>query len=118
MDKLKALLHIDELEKWQLILANSRNLIADVGLGHLVLEIVVNAAAVQIFSLKEQEKKELLKQIEELAKQNVTIVVCRNALKANSISESSLPDFLTVVPAGISRIVRKQAEENYSYVKP
>jgi len=28
-----------------------------------------------------------------------------------------LPDFITVVPAGITRIISKQAE-GYSYVKP
>jgi intracellular sulfur oxidation DsrE/DsrF family protein len=117
MDKLKAILHIDELEKWRLILANTRNLIEDVGLDHLVLEIVVNAAAVQIFSFADQDVKALLKQMEQLSKQDVTIAVCRNALKANSICESSLPAFITVVPAGISRIIMKQTE-GYSYVKP
>lgn len=49
MKKLKALLHIDEPDKWRLTLANAKDLIEDVGLDKLVLEIVVNAGAVQIF---------------------------------------------------------------------
>lgn len=121
MEKLKALLHVDELAKWRITLANTKNLIQDVGLEQVMVEIVANGAAVQIFALKEEkldkERLELLEQMKELSKHNVVIVACRNALKANSINEELLPDFVTVVPAGITRIIIRQAE-NYAYVKP
>jgi len=40
MDKLKALLHVDELDKWRLTLANTKNLIEDIGLENLVFPIL------------------------------------------------------------------------------
>lgn len=117
MEKLKALLHIDEPGKWRLTLANVKNLIEDMGLENVVLEIVVNATAVQIFDSMDKDVESLLKQMKELSKNNVKIIVCRNALRANIIHEELLPNFVTVVPAGITRIVTKQME-GYSYVKP
>jgi len=121
MGKLKVLLHIDEPSKWRLTLTNTRNLIEDVGLAHVVLEIVANAAAVQIFDFTNKDidldQSDLLKQMKELSNINIKIVACRNALKVNSIPEELIPDFVTVVPAGITRIVTKQME-GYSYVKP
>jgi len=119
--KLQALLHIDEPGKWRLTLANAKNFIDDVGLDRVALEIVANGPAVQIFDAVEndadQEIRVLLKQMQELANNNVTIIACRNALKANSISEDLLPGFITVVPAGITRIITKQ-RDGYSYVRP
>ena len=117
MEKFKAVLHIDELDKWRLTLTNAKNLIEDVGLENIVLEIVANAAAVQIFDSIDKDREELSKRMKELSNNNVKIIACRNALRANAIHEELLPDFVTVVPAGITRIVTKQTE-GYSYVKP
>lgn len=121
MKKLKVLLHIDEPSKWRLTLTNAKNLIEDVGLEIVVLEIVVNATAVQIFNSRDTEfdkdKRDLLNQMKKLSNNNVEIIACRNALRANTILEELLPEFVTVVPAGITRIVTKQME-GYSYVKP
>jgi len=121
MEKLKALLHIDEPGKWRLTLTNTKNFIEDVGLEHVVVEIVANATAVQLFDSvgqnSDQDRIGLLKQMKELSDNHVTFIACRNALRANSINEGLLPDFVTVVPAGITRIISKQAE-GYSYVKP
>jgi len=55
--------------------------------------------------------------MEKLSKVGVKFVACRNALKGQLVDEESLPDFVTVVPAGITEIVRKQAE-GYAYIKP
>ncbi len=121
MEKLKALFHVDERMKWRLTLANTKNFIQDVGVEHVIVEIVANAAAVQLFDSNEEDidkdSHELLQQMKELSNQNVMIIACRNALKANSIHEELLPDFITVVPAGITRIISRQTE-GYSYVKP
>jgi len=121
LEKLKALLHIDESGKWRLTLANTKNFLEDVGLEHVVVEIVANATAVQIFDSTyeniDPDRQALLTQMKELSNHNVTIIACRNALKANSINEELVPDFVTVVPAGITRIIIKQTE-GYSYIKP
>jgi len=120
MEKLKAIFHVDEAIKWRLTLGNVKNFIQDVGSEAVLVEIVANAAAVQLFALEAQATKEnveLLQQMQELSSQKVTIIACRNALKANSIREEVLPAFITLVPAGVTRIIRRQAE-GYAYVKP
>ena len=121
MEKIKAVLHVDEPGKWRLTLANTKNLIDDVGLDNIIVEVVANATAVQIFDSINKNNDlnmgDLLKQMKELSSNNVTIIACRNALKANSINEGLLPNFVTVVPAGITRIIIKQTE-GYSYIKP
>lgn len=116
MDKMKVVLHVDELEKWQLALGNTQNLIKDVGVNNLVIEIVANAAAVKIFSEATVEAA-LFQQMAELTKVGVQISVCQNALRANAIQEKLLPPFITIIPAGITRIVKQQAA-GYAYVKP
>ena len=66
MKKLKALLHIDEIAKWPITLANTKNFITDVGLEHVIVEIVANGAAVRIFDSNDenmdQDTQNLLKQ--------------------------------------------------------
>lgn len=114
---LKAVLHVDEPIKWQLTLANTENLIADVGLENVTLEIIANAAAVKIFGSTESEAARVIEKMKALSNHNVKIIACRNALRANAISEDTLPSYITVVPAGITRIIKKQSE-GYSYVKP
>ncbi len=121
MEKLKVLLHIDELAKWHLTLANAQNLLDDVGENQVQLEIVINAIAVKIFDAKAttdgDAKEHLINRMMLLSNRGADFVVCRNALRANSVNEEGLPPFVTVVPAGITRIVTRQAE-GYSYVKP
>ncbi len=76
---LKVVLHIDEPIKWQLTLANTENLIVDVGLENVTLEIIANAAAVKIFGSTESEVTSVMEKMERLSNQNVKIIACRNA---------------------------------------
>ncbi|MGQ9512633.1 DsrE family protein [Thermodesulfitimonas sp.] len=127
MNRLKVLFHIDESNRWQRVLVNTTNFLNDVGQGNAAVEVVANGEAVSVSrssclptgsgqccspvtgSLREQRKK--------LSEAGVNFAACRNALKAQSIDEGSLPDFVTVVPAGITEITRRQAE-GYAYIKP
>lgn len=119
MEKIKVLFHIDELNKWNLTLANVENLLVDVGQDKVMVEIVANGPAIKIFDetsvMEPDSRQELHRQMKSL--KHVAFVVCRNSLHANSINENLLPDFLTVVPAGITRILLQQ-KAGYLYVKP
>ena len=42
---------------------------------------------------------------------------CRNALRANVIAEERLPSFISIVPAGVTRLAILQ-RQGYSYIKP
>lgn len=111
---MKVLFHINEPDRWSRVILNTVNFLRDVGPGKAIVEVVANGAGVVAYS---QGKPDLIKQIKELHEQGVVLVACRNALNMHNIREESLPAFVTVVPAGITEIVIKQAE-GYAYIKP
>ncbi|OAT85508.1 DsrE family protein [Desulfotomaculum copahuensis] len=111
---MKALFHIDEDERWPRVLLNVKNFIKDTGPGGAVIEVVANGAGVLAYA---GGGTEILAQMAELARAGVFFAACRNALNMNNIAENRLPGFVTVVPAGITEIVKKQGE-GYAYIKP
>jgi len=128
MNGLKVLFHINDSSKWQIVLVNITNFLNDVGQDNANIEVMINGEAVSIFKNRCLLARDdglcygstnglLLEQMKKLSEVGVNFVVCRNALKGQFIDEDSLPDFVTVVPVGITEIVRKQAE-GYAYIKP
>ena len=131
MDKLKAIFHVNETANWQKTLTNISNFIKDAGAGNVDVEVLANGAAVDIFKNNCQvndggcgcvpsgrgKKQDTLPKMHDLAQMGIKIAACRNALKAHAIDESKLPSFVTVVPAGITEIVKKQSA-GYAYIKP
>ena len=121
MEKLKALLHIDEMNKWELALTNARNLLDDKGESGVQIEILANGPAVELFSGEAASAglayADVIQQLESLSVRNVTIAVCRNALRSHGIEEKTLPAFVIVVPAGITELLLQQAN-GFFYIKP
>ena len=107
---------------------NITNFWNDVGQDNANMEVVINGEAVSIFRNRcllsgsdglcyGSTSGSLVEQMKKLSEVGVNFVVCRNAIKGQFIDEDSLPDFVTVVPVGITEIVGKQAE-GYAYIKP
>lgn len=132
MNTLKVLFHVNESARWQTVLVNISNFLKDVGRDSTDIEVLANGEAVSIFGngcLLAGEGDDGQKascgigngsfsdQTQKLSEAGVNFVVCRNSLESYSIDEDSLPAFVTVVPAGITEIVRKQAQ-GYAYIKP
>jgi hypothetical protein len=111
---MKVLFHINEPERWPMVIVNITNFLRDVGSDNASIEVVANGAGVTAYA---RGKQELIKQMEELNRQGVVLAACRNALNMHKISEESLPAFIAVVPAGITEIVKKQAA-GFAYIKP
>lgn len=118
MEKMKVLFHVNEPDRWKVALGNITNLIKDVG-GEAV-DVVLIANGPGIGAYAEADKVETMSG---LAGQGVQFCACNNSLKmmcdAGNVCmrHESLPSFVTVVPAGITAIIRKQ-QEGYAYVKP
>jgi intracellular sulfur oxidation DsrE/DsrF family protein len=118
MYKLKVLFHINELDRWPVALANITNLIKD--LGDNAADIVVLANGPSVKAYADEEKVAVM---QELSEKGTLFQACRNSLKKLCadgnvcIKEETLPLFVQVVPAGITEIIRRQAD-GYAYVKP
>ena len=128
MNSFKVLFHVNESGRWQRVLVNITNFWNDVGAENADIEVVANGEAVSVFGNRcllavgdgqscGTANGSLVDQMKKLSEMGVNFVACRNALKGQSINEDSVPNFLTVVPAGITEIARKQAE-GYGYIKP
>lgn len=116
MADLKVLFHVSDNEIWPKAITNVTNFLKDVGPKGAEVEVVANAAAVNTF-YQTEEKKELLAKMAQLTDAGVVFKACRNALRAFALDESQRPNFVEVVPAGITELVKKQAE-GFGYIKP
>ena len=114
--KYKAIFHVDELGKWGLALANTKNLIGYCESNNDEWEVVVLANAEAVKELKEQASNHG-DTIKALAEKKVVFAACKNALNANEIEEKELFSFIEVVSAGVVELITKQ-NEGYAYIRP
>lgn len=114
MEKYKVVFHIDEQPKGALVLNNISNLIIDLGEENLEIEMVANGDAVKVLGRNTTEYGSLIK---ELAEKHVVFCTCANSLRNFGIQKDELLDSVTVVSAGVSELVKKQAA-GWAYIRP
>jgi len=99
-------------------LGNITNLFAALGNNTVDAIVLGNGNSVAVY-----EDLHKIKEMSELSKKGARFRVCKNSLNKLkregkiSITESELPDFVEIVPAGIVEVIRAQ-HEGYAYVKP
>lgn len=109
------LFHIDEPEKWGLLLRNVSNLREAAPPREIRIEVVANAQAVSFYAGRGEDADRA--RMRELARAGVRFTACGNALRGLNIPKEQLPAFVEVVPAGVLELVEKQAQ-GYAYIKP
>lgn len=112
---LKVIYHVDEREKWSLILGNVKNMLTYGKNNQQKFQIEVLANSVAIIDLK--SSSEYKDDIELLINQGVLFAACQNALNAQNVGKQDLINKVQVVPAGVVELAIKQSE-GYSYIKP
>ncbi|QUX95608.1 hypothetical protein C0J08_09355 [Marinomonas sp. CT5] len=123
MQSVKVIFHIDEVEKWPLLLANVRNLVKVVDVSASCIAVLVNSKAVIIFDEQNSASSPKVALashsdlIQELVEQGVKFKLCQNSLKGFGIAAESLSDDLEVVPVGVLELIEKQAD-GFAYIKP
>ncbi len=116
MTKYKVIFHIDEMNKWRLVLGNVSNLLNAMGNESYSVEILANAEAVKYYDTSEKIDGNI-SIMENLNTKGVKFVACNNALNAYKIERDNIIDFVSGVPAGVLELVEKQSE-GYAYIKP
>lgn len=112
----KVIFHIDELNKWKLLLKNVSNLLDVVDINKFTIEILANSEAVKFYEFNQVLELDM-NTMEKLNSKGVRFVACNNALMANDIKKDDLIYFIDVVPVGILELINKQSE-GYNYIKP
>lgn len=118
MEKLKVMIHVNEMERWPVALGNVENLFASAGEDNVDVIVLGNGNSVGIY-----DDLQGIEEMRKLSKRGARFRACRNSLArlkpegGNPPGESELPDFVEVVPAGIMEVISRQ-REGYAYVKP
>lgn len=108
--------HIDEFQKWDLLLNNVKNLLLSYdNTSSISIEVLANSEAVKgyIYSSDLVDKNSL----EILSQKGVIFAACNNALLGMNISKDQIFSFIKVVPVGVRELIDKQ-QEGYAYIKP
>lgn len=110
----KVIFHIDELNKWELLLKNVTNLLDMVIQDRIVIEVLANAEAVLYYDNKHTAGNQILANLHE---KGVLFVACNNALMGYKLNPQDIHSFVHIVPAGVYELMIKQSE-GYAYIKP
>lgn len=113
---MKVIYHIDEMDRWPLVLGNVKNMTAyyHEQKESYTIEVLANSAAVNGYAVTSPEHEDAMKA---LAGEGVVFAACSNALKGNAMTKDDTFDFITVVPAGVVELAARQAE-GYAYIRP
>lgn len=112
--QIKAVFHVDETDKWKLVIANVSNLLQSLDGKLFDIEIVANSDAVVAYQKSNDRFRE---KFIELSERGVGLCACRKSLKILNISSEDIYEFVNIVPVGVEEIIVKQLD-GYAYLKP
>lgn len=113
----KVVFHLDwdQEEILTLALENIKNLFKEIPSKQCAVRVVANGRAVRLFH--KDKVGNHAADIEELHKQGVRFLLCRNALAKNKIDKSDLLPLCEIVPAGVVELINLQSQ-GFAYIKP
>ena len=117
-EPIRAVYHINEIDKARGLLANVRNHLRDDQTAKIA--VIANGGGID-FLLKDSVDKggmPFAPALEELTGQGVTFKVCRNTLTSRKLNDAAVAEESGVVQAAVAEIARLQAREGYVYIKP
>jgi len=114
-DRLCVVVHVDEasVNRQHLALGNVANLLDDVGPAGAEVEIVFNGPAISALTVESA----LVEDLSALRTRGVGLLACHNSMAAAGFSSGDLMIGVSVIPAGISHLVRRQ-HDGWAYVRP
>jgi uncharacterized protein len=116
MAKYKVVFHLDEPSKGRSdqVLMNITNLLDDLGDGNVDVELLANGGGVRALA---KESDGQVEQVASLAQRGVRFVACAHSLEHLNMQPNELLNLVEIVPAGVSELVKKQAE-GWGYIRP
>ncbi len=117
-EPIRAVYHINEIDKARGLLANVRNHLRDDPTAQIV--VIANGGGID-FLLRDAVDKsgvEFAPALQDLQAKGVKFLVCRNTLTARNLTDANVGEFAGVVQAAVGEIARLQARQGYVYIKP
>lgn len=113
---MNVIFHIDEVEKWDLLIANVKAM-NQYGQQHherFHIELLANADAVVWLTRRNDSIQAIL---EKLSEHEISIKACHHSLVMRGIEDHELYSFVEVVETGVVELAMKQ-KEGFAYIKP
>lgn len=116
---MKFVFHVDEVCRWQVALSSIKNTVRYLKEHQLpiVIDVVTNSEAVQVFAPEVAETKGFLEIFKALLDDGVHLLACQNALDASGLAKENLLAKVEVVPASMIHLAMRQSE-GYAYIRP
>lgn len=116
---MKFVFHVDEVCRWQVALSSIKNTVRYLKEHQLpiVIDVVTNSEAVQVFVPEVAETKGFLETFHALLDDGVHLLACQNALDASGLAKENLLAKVEVVPASMIHLAVRQSE-GYAYIRP
>ncbi|PRC93681.1 DsrE family protein [Solimicrobium silvestre] len=99
-------------QKWQLTLANAKNLQIDLGEKNGSIEIVAYGPGIAMF----KAESEVAPQVLQAMQAGVLIRVCENSMHGQHLKHEDMISAVGFVPSGVGELVRRQAA-GYAYIR-
>jgi uncharacterized protein len=99
--------------KWNLALNNAKNAQVDYGADKIDIEIVTYGPGIGML----KSDSAVASRIAEAKQTGISLVACKNTMKAMKLTESDMLPNSSYVPSGVVEIVKKQ-REGYAYLRP
>jgi intracellular sulfur oxidation DsrE/DsrF family protein len=118
VEPIRAVYHINEIDKARGLLANVRNHLRDDPATQIV--VVANGGGID-FLLRDAVDKagvEFAPALQDLQAKGVKFLVCRNTLTSRQLTDANVTELAGVVQAAVGEIARLQARQGYVYIKP
>jgi len=110
MQNYKVIFHIDEMNKWKLLLANVNNMLIDLKDQSVKIKILANSEAVKFFVQKELNENDY-SNIQNLMNNNVLFCLCNNSILSNKIELNTLIPNISNVYSCVSELIIKQMKD-------
>lgn len=99
--------------KWNLALANARNVQQAYGADKIDIEIVTFGPGINML----KSDSAVAQRIDEAKQTGITIVACQNTMKAMKLTEHDMLPNTSYVASGAVELIKKQ-REGYAYIRP
>ncbi|AGK95551.1 DsrE family protein [Clostridium pasteurianum] len=115
MSENKVIFHIDELDKWNLLLKDVSILLDALSNDKFYIEVLATSEAVKFYDINEILNTDL-NFMRNLNDKGIKFVACNNSLTTYNIKSDDIINFVDKVPIGTLELINRQSEE-YIYLK-
>lgn len=103
----------NDTNKWNLVLVNALNVIAELGEKNVAMEIVVYGPAIDMLRIE----SEVAPRVDEVISSGVNVVACENTMRGAHITAADMQPDLHYTRSGVVYLMKKQ-QEGYAYIRP